>query len=85
MHIILLVATNFLVVNNSKELHDQLSERKKERRNLLMNEDKKCPICPKCETEYDSTSKKNDEINVCPNCEKMEALRIYAKHLDLTK
>ncbi|GEM_PF-4542344 len=50
-----------------------------------MNEDKKCPICPKCESEYDSTSKKNDEINVCPNCEKMEALRIYAKHLDLTK
>lgn len=46
-----------------------------------MSEDKICPICPKCEKEYNYTASAKDVINVCPNCEKMEALRIYAKHL----
>ena len=46
-----------------------------------MSEDKKCPICPKCEKEYNYTENSNDEINVCPNCENMEILKIYAKHL----
>ena len=47
-----------------------------------MSEDKKCPICPKCEREFSDTANTNDEIiNVCPNCEPMETLKIYAKHL----
>ncbi|MBC2725533.1 MAG: hypothetical protein HGJ98_03430 [Desulfosporosinus sp.] len=46
-----------------------------------MSEDQKCPICPKCEKEYNYTKKSNDEIKICPNCEMMETLRIYAKHL----
>ncbi len=46
-----------------------------------MSEDKKCPICPKCEKEYNHTANSKDEINICPDCEKMEALRVYAKHL----
>ena len=47
-----------------------------------MSEDQKCPICPKCEKEYNYTANSKDEINVCPDCEKMETLRVYAKHLD---
>jgi len=45
-----------------------------------MSEDQKCPICPKCEKEYDNGNS-IEEINVCPNCEAMETLKIYAKHL----
>lgn len=45
-----------------------------------MSDDQKCPICPKCEQEYDNANSR-EEINVCPNCETMEILKIYAKHL----
>ncbi|WP_165574412.1 hypothetical protein [Desulfosporosinus sp. HMP52] len=45
-----------------------------------MNEEQKCPICPKCEQEYND-GKSIEEINVCPNCETMEMLKIYAKNL----
>ena len=46
----------------------------------VMSEDQKCPICPKCEQEYNNANFK-EKINVCPNCETMEMLKIYAKHL----